>query len=632
MRFLREFIARLLILILFVCAAVNVFSEEVNPDETVYLMEEIVVTGKKDISASVTTVGDDFIRSRRSASVADVLSSVPGASVAVGYKNSSEIMIRGFSSHEVLIMVDGRPVNEPYYGTIDLSTLGVGNISKIKVMKGPASVRFGPNSMGGVVNIITGGSEGSPMDISITAGSGNQVRTNLVHCGYLKGIGYRIHIGRSLSRGFPLSDDFKPTILENGGIRDNSYLRRTDFSAKLLYGERRNPRWSLSFSGSHLNKGLPSSVSEARFWRFRNWNRTSIDLDGEPIRSESFRLKTKLYMERFLNELVDYMYQSYDPSRVFFESIHKNHSAGILLSSAYNHKVNGLTNFGSQLRWEESNRQNDKGQDWFINRTSTTWIFAGHERFLTGNLFLRSGISGHYVTYDNWNKSSLSFDPSLSLTWSVRGYTFHGAVSRVSRFPTLHQLYSRSSGNKNLDPEWALKTEISASRTFLGCVDISMSGFYNKVHDMILRSGSIYTYKNIQKAKLNGMELSGIFRLPTWNMFSSITLIEAKDGDGEKLEYRPSWKIDSGMNYRIHRDIYLHFTSRITGSRWTENDSSLKGYHVVDAGIVLGESRIVSLSMSINNVFDRDYVEELGFPMPGRTFWIGIDSHLSEKQ
>ena len=123
-------------------------SSATNP---VYLREEIVVTDTVRTSASEVSISKDRLRLQRAGSAAEMLADIPGSLVTVGSKNSSEIMIRGFDSDEVLVMVDGRPVNEPYYGKIDLSTIGVGNVAKIKVVKGATSVRYGPNAMGGVI-------------------------------------------------------------------------------------------------------------------------------------------------------------------------------------------------------------------------------------------------------------------------------------------------------------------------------------------------------------------------------------------------------------------------------------------------------------------------------------------------
>ncbi len=90
------------------------YGEEPENEAPPYLMEEIVVTSSHHSSVSEVVVDKDQISSLRASSVSDILSTIPGASVTVGAKNSAEIKIRGFSPQEILVMVDGRPVLSTY--------------------------------------------------------------------------------------------------------------------------------------------------------------------------------------------------------------------------------------------------------------------------------------------------------------------------------------------------------------------------------------------------------------------------------------------------------------------------------------------------------------------------------------
>jgi iron complex outermembrane recepter protein len=615
----------LLVIFLF-CSFSDCLAQEENSSRPVYLMEELVVTDSVRTSASEMSITSDMIRIQRPASSADILGGVYGASVTAGHKNSSEIMIRGFTSRDVLIMVDGRPINEPYYGKIDLSTLGVGDIEKIKIVKGATSVRYGPNAMGGVVNLITDESDDGPLtDVRLSAGSGEEIRTNIVHRRRMEKIGYRIHVGRSTTAGFPLSSGFESTALEDGDMRNNSDYSRTDLGVKLLFGPRDNSQWRLNIGGSHLTKGLPSSVYEPRFWRFRKWNRMSANLDGEPIRTQSWKVKAKLYADRFQNELVDYRDEQYDISNVFWISAHDNRSAGLLISSSYFPGGNGVSNFGVQMRWDESRRQADSGYNWFINRTVTTWVFAEHERSITPNLFLRGGISGLLLSYNSWDNTAASVNPSFHLEWLFGGNTITGSVSRVSRFPTLHHLFSITSGNPDLNPEWAYKWEMSISRTLFDFLDFSVTGFMNQLHDMIYRSGRLNIYNNVEKASLDGVEISGVVQNGAFKLCSSVATLDAHDGDGKKLEYRPAWKADVFFNYQIISTVNFYLTMRAVSERRTEINTYLDPYHVENTGLLFEVKRNITVSFHLKNIFDIDYEEEYGYPTMGRTVLIGLD-------
>ncbi len=597
--------------------------------DTFYLMEEIVVTSEARPVPSENVIDEERIVSQRPGTVSEQLSGVPGAVITVGAKNSAEIMIRGFDSDETLVMVDGRPINDPYYGKIDLSAIGMGNISRIRVVKGATSVRYGPNAMAGAVNIITADESERPLDIRTSAGSGNEFRTDVTHRGRMRGMGYVLHAGRNTTAGFPVSSDFRPTALENGDTRNNSDFRRTDINAKLLFGQEDNPNWRLNLGSSHLAKGLPGHVYEPRYWRFKRWQRMSVGLDGEPVQTDSFRIKTNVYFDRFLNELVDYRDNSYDMSNIYRDSTHDNRSTGFLLSSSYT-CANGITNAGMQVRWEESNRQADTGLDWYRNRTATNWVFAEHERSLTDNFYIRGGLSGAVFTYKSWGKTTLSLNPSLFAEWYVRGTRLSGSISRTNRFPTLNQLFSSTSGNPDLNPEWALKSEMSVSQIFPGAVNCSLTGFTNRVHGMIYRAGKLNRYKNIESASLDGIELVTFIRRKAFDISAAATILDARDSDGARLVYRPRWKFDLYMSWVIMSRARMYFSARANGSRRTEYNTKLDPYHTEDIGLMLFEDSVISASLRARNIFDDGYEEEYGYPMAGRTFLAGLDMHLCE--
>ena len=594
-------------------------------------MEEIVVTDSVTTTSSEMRIGKERIITERSDTLSDVLSGVPGTVVTVGHKNSSEIMIRGFDSRDTLVMVDGRPVNGPYYGKSDLSTIGLSSIANIRIVKGASSVRFGPNAMGGAVNIVTDDDNGSPVELHMSAGSGNDIRADFTHRGRINTVGYIVHVGRRSTDGFPLSSDFEGTSLEDGDSRDNSDYERTDISGKLLFGDHGDPTWKLKVGGSHLEKGLPSSIREARYWRFRKWDRLSVDIDGEPVNTGSFRLKTKLYADRFFNELADYRDEQYDLSDVFWISTHDNRSAGLLLSSSYIPGENGVSNFGLQVRWDESRRRADRGMGWYLNRTATTWLFAEHERFILPTLSVRGGLSGLLFSYDSWNTTIRDVNPSLHIEWLVHGTTLSASMSRVSRFPTLHHLFSELSGNPDLETESADKFELSASRMILPHTQLSVTSFVNRVRDMIYRSGRLGKYHNIEKASLDGVEIESDFDNSIIDLSAAVSMLDARDSRSVRLEYRPRWKADMYASYLLKNTIRIYCSGRVLGRRKTEAGNYLDSYHTANTGIIVVCGHGITASLHLKNLLDAYYEEEYGYPTPGRTAMIGLDWHWDKK-
>ncbi len=138
-------------------------SEESVPEPTlgeglaVFDLGKIEVVGKAEAieTNAVTTVTSEEIDAGLKESVVDVARRLPGISVTVGNKNEPQIMMRGFSQKYISILYDGVPMASPYYSEIDTSELPLDNIAEIRVVRGNASVLYGPNALGGVVSLVS---------------------------------------------------------------------------------------------------------------------------------------------------------------------------------------------------------------------------------------------------------------------------------------------------------------------------------------------------------------------------------------------------------------------------------------------------------------------------------------------
>jgi len=116
------------------------------------------VTAQRDTAAFHAEVIDRAAIERAGArDVSDVLQTVPGVVVtrSGGPGQPSRVSIRGSSSSQVLVLVDGVPVNSALTGAADLSLLPVENVERVTVLTGAQSARYGPRAMGGVIEVVT---------------------------------------------------------------------------------------------------------------------------------------------------------------------------------------------------------------------------------------------------------------------------------------------------------------------------------------------------------------------------------------------------------------------------------------------------------------------------------------------
>ena len=126
-------------------AADVVVSAEAEPESAASLGVAATVIDAAEIAASKATT------------VLDLLRTVPGLDVVQsgGPGTVTSLFLRGTSSTQTLVLVDGVPLNSPYFGGTDLSALSVANVERVEVVRGPFSALYGSEAIGGVVRIFT---------------------------------------------------------------------------------------------------------------------------------------------------------------------------------------------------------------------------------------------------------------------------------------------------------------------------------------------------------------------------------------------------------------------------------------------------------------------------------------------
>jgi len=108
---------------------------------------------------AITVIDRGVIEARQSVSISDLLSTTPGVTVSRngGIGQPTAVRIRGAEGDQTLVLIDGVRTNDPSSvgGGFDFGNLLAGNIERIEVLRGPNSVPWGSQALGGVINIVT---------------------------------------------------------------------------------------------------------------------------------------------------------------------------------------------------------------------------------------------------------------------------------------------------------------------------------------------------------------------------------------------------------------------------------------------------------------------------------------------
>ena len=595
------------------------------------ITEEIVVEadtpGESQIS-SVTTIPGKMVEILTSRDLSDVLSFAAGTYVSSGAKSESRLSIRGMDNQRITLLYDGIPQYDPFFSSFDLKTIPSSEIVEIKITKGASSVLYGPNTLGGVVNIITKRPISPFISLDMQFDSNGSL--DLKSSGTIMWDNFVIS-GMSVISG---SDGFK--WWNDGKLvrRNNSDYRRYNLLGKLRYYPSKGSELLFEVSSYFSEFGVPSAVSyyNPRYWKFRNWNRFQMNFGGSfPLFKEG-SLKVRSYYVRHFNILDSY--REFDLIRLNWSSVHKNDSIGGFIIGDVPLSSKTRIKLSLNVRDDRARIQDDVEEPWmeYAHRT------------------LSAGLEGHWKVFRNWklvfgtsldylNKevgiNKFTVNPILGITRSLGDeLELRFSFSQKSRFPSMRALYSTRLGNPFLRDERGTNLELGFKYT--GGLQVSGAVFTNRVKDLInairLEDGS-RTNVNVGRARITGFELGVERNSERFNFSVNYTFLAAKNLDEDRpLDLIPQSQFNFFLDVAVMES--LKFLKGVDISFWglaaSRAEVNVFGDIVKFPGYVVLNSLLsfrisgLALYIKIENLLGANYVTEPGYPMKSRTYSFGF--------
>ncbi len=593
-------------------------------------LDEVVVFARRSQEPSlVTRLNAVDIRRRGGGSAADVLRQLPSLTVTSGPKTETQTRIRGFQARDVLVLVDGRPINPGYYGKADLSMLPKDMIEKIKIVKGPASVAYGANTMGGVINIITRNDFEPPSTrLDLEAGSNSYHKMSLNHVGRMGSLHYWLSGYEELSKGFLMSGDFPATSLEDGGVRDHSGYRKMGVAGKLGYRPSDRSVYNLSLDYHWARKDISPSIyswDDVSYRELPWWVRYGSTLSGQWQLSQLLTLKSVLFADAYHDRFLDYR----DASRSGLndDSILENWTLGgssELFLVLGPHRLHS----GLHFRRDLMNKKPDTDEPWYTNKHLTGSFFAEDRLQLSGSTQLTGGFSAHLFVTEN-GRDSFFAAPMLALNQTLPfQLNLHLSGSRAIRFPTMHQLYSESSGNEDLLPEEAWKGEVGLRRDIqVGEILVSADAafFSNRLKNLIYRAAHTFRYANIDDSNLTGWELQLNTDIGMVSIDIGYSRIFGSLSTAEIMQELPQHQLSLALDVRLPWGAAARYSYNYFSERTTYLEVWLLGaYAVHNVSVTQPLFGGLLLRLRAANLLDANFQEELGYPAPGRQVFLGL--------
>jgi len=360
--------------------------------------------------------------------------------------------------------------------------------------------------------------------------------------------------------------------------------------------------------------------------------------------NDVFSVRTRFFYDKYDNTLKSYDDATYTTQLLGFAwtSVYDEYAVGASIYFDYTpgqaHDFKGAFNFKQDVHRE----QDDADQPWERYEFRTYSLGVEDAIEIADKLSLRMGISFDFLDQIETAAGATgetvdSFNPLFCVSYSFSPRTkIYSSVSRKTHFPTMHQLYSQPSGNPNLKEQVNVNWEAGLSHEFNENTGFSLSYFYNKVEDLIERANRNDPYLNISRAVFEGIE-SGIHARIAESFFLKLgyTFLNVYDKNpyflglsDKELPFTPRHKVDLEFDYLTDFGLRCSVLGTYHGERFYYDGGGtqhkLGGYFLWNARLSQTFLENWQASLHVENIFDRNYQEEEGFPLAGRTFWLSI--------
>ena len=593
-------------------------------------LQEVVVTGTRNatdvrhLPMTVTVVDRATLTAEHQSSVLPtVMREVPGLFVTsramMGYGVSTGaaggINLRGITggAGQLMVLIDGHPQYQGIYGHPISDSYQTMMVERVEVLRGPASVLYGSNAMGGVMNIVTRQAKQNGVNTNIQLGAGsygtvqaegtNQMRSgkfsSTVSAQYNRTDNHRPRMGFEqyggyLKLGYDLSDHWNAYVDANITHFNASYPGSED---KPMYDA---DQW--------ITRGVVSAALENHYGNtsgalsvYSNFGRHKID-DGttDPtaptqryFRSKDALTGVSLYQSIQLFEGnrvtagVDYMH-------IYGNAYYTSKATGDILDTpnkqsgrSYRNEIAGYVDFRQDL---------------------LSWL----------TIDLGARVDHHNIT-------GTEFVPQGGIVVRpIEAGEIKAMASKGFRNPTMREMYLYPPSNTDLEPECLWNYELSWKHR-LSSFNYGANLFYIKGDNMIQTQQVDGKPRNVNTGEIEnwGIELEAAYRMDShWSLKANGAYLHMKN----KIIAAPELTAYAGANYRCGKwfaTLGLQYINNLYTA--VGNDEKKENFALLDASLTYAATRNISLWARGENLLAQKYEINLGYPMPRATFMGGVN-------
>ena len=498
----------------------------------------------------------------------------------------SSTFLRGTNSNHTLITLNGIAIKDHSTpgGTDDISQHSFLGVDRVEVIKGAMGSVYGPNSIGGTINMIT--SPNADNSIGASVGSNNTLTQNIKVGDIIGNTLIDFRVENKTSDGISVVDGN-----ENDEYKNRNYIFQTESYLDNSYILKSN------IIETHNKSDLDKSTDYTDYtadWQFNNYYLSLQNKDEE------------------------YTINHTKHDRVYDDKGTKDtylNDTTTLLAKKTLHHENKSHTIGTEYEYSDIEfNTNISGYESEVNKNRTN-----NGYFYSLDQTHDSGVQSHVgVRYDTPN----TFNDQLTYRLGLENNGVRLSYATGYKAPTVYEMYGKDNygflGNSSLVPEES-KTYELGYRWEKG--DIVF--FKTEIDNMLTYLNNTYVNDN-KKSDRHGVELSLTNEIGPVNINNNTVFVIAEDGNGNEIVRKPKWTNHTdlqygnwtlGINYYgSHLDIDSKTYSKI---KMKEVITTNLFYKVEEGGL--------TMYAGIDNITDVDYERPDGYNQLDRTFTFGFN-------
>jgi iron complex outermembrane receptor protein len=645
---------------------------DISLKQTAIEAEEIVVSGGYNSSQHDNAVKIDILKLNTltiesTPNFTEVLTKVPGVDMISKGNGVSKPVIRGLSMNDILVLNNGVRFENYQYSShhpLGIDEFGIGSV---EIIKGPASLLFGSDAIGGVINFV----KEKPAAIGSVVGDYN------VHL-YSNTLGMTNNLGikaasKNVFGGFRIGQKTNADFLQGGGdFAPNTRFNELSVKANVGFT---NKIGSFKLFYDFNNQKLGLAEDEAIDSINKRGRENKIwyqDMDNHLLSSRNkiyfglFKLDlNSAYQTTVLSHITDE-----DNTEIQMKLATLTYEAKLHFQPSENSEyIMGFQGF-NQKNTNLNNRETKLLPDAYTNNYSVfglfQYTFFNKLEFQTGVRYDSKTISTEPIGLETdtlvyrkaLDKYFGSFSGSAGATYKLsESLLFRANYAVAFRTPNLAELTSKGQhelrfelGDPELIPENAYETDLSV-HYHINNITFDIAAFYNIINNYIFISPTgditlsgipVYKYKQ-SDSYLYGGE-AGVHYHPTTLSFLHLEMafstVVGKQDNGDYLPFVPADKLRFEIRAEKKKCLFLHdsFISLSTHTAFNQNNAApdetvTAGYTLVNVKLgarIQMKNQIIALSLSANNLFDKKYIDhlstlkEVDLYNPGRNISINL--------